>query len=193
MKFVLGIFRKLKPARTDRTVNHLGKKCFFACHRYRSIYFYRPQTKFAKVMFLHVCVRPQGGGEYLVRYITRTRYTPWTRYPPSPQTRYTPPDQVPPWTTYTPRQVHPPDQVPPGPGTPPRQVHPPDQVHPWTRYTPDQVPPWTRYTPPDQVHPPDQVNSLGRYTPRPGTPPHPHLLDQVHPQTRYTPPEQYML
>ena len=25
-------------------------------------HFYRPQTNFAKVMFLHVCVCPQGGG-----------------------------------------------------------------------------------------------------------------------------------
>ena len=53
---------------------------------------YRPQTKFAKVMFLHMSVilSTGGGGEYLGRY--------------------TPPDQVhPPGTRYTPL----------GPGTPP--------------------------------------------------------------------------
>ena len=40
-----------------------------------NIHIYRPQTKFAKVMFLHVCVCPQGVGEYLGRD-PGTRYTP---------------------------------------------------------------------------------------------------------------------
>ena len=58
-----------------------------------SAYFYRPQTKFAKVMFLHMSVCPRGG-EYLGRYTTTPpragtpplgRYTPPGRYPPLPQ------------------------------------------------------------------------------------------------------------
>ena len=73
----------------------------------RTRYFYCPQTKFTKVMFLHLSVCPQGGGQYLGRY---------------------PPGQVPP-SRYTPGQVHPPPQT----GTPlgrytPGQV-PPATVH----------------------------------------------------------------
>ena len=83
----------------------------------------------AKVMFLHVCVCPQWGGEweYLDRYPLGTRYTPPGPGTP-PRTRYIPLGPgTPPGTRYTPRdQVHPPDQVHlPGPGTPPG-----------TRYTP---------------------------------------------------------
>ena len=65
---------------------------------------YRPQTKFAKVMILHVSVCPQGRGEYLVRYL------PWVGTPPG---RFisqagTPPRQVPPGQVQTPppRAVH---------------------------------------------------------------------------------------
>ena len=61
-------------------------------------YFYRPQTKFAKVMFLHVSVCPRGEGEYLGRYppgqVHRT-----DRYPPG---RYIPQADTP-----HPQQVHP--------------------------------------------------------------------------------------
>ena len=121
-----------------------------------SLYFYRPQTKFAKVIFLHVCVCLQGG--------VPGQVPPWDKVPPR--------DQVHPQGPGTPQdQVHP-----PGPGTPPwDQVHPPrTRDTPQTRYTllrpgtptRDQVPPW------DQVHPPGT-----RYTPLgPGTP-----QDQVHP------------
>ena len=71
------------------------------------------RNEVAKVMFLHVCVCPQGG-EYLGRYPPGTRYTPpGTRYTPR-GTRYTPWDQVHPPTRYTPL-VH---SL--GPGSPPR-------------------------------------------------------------------------
>ena len=68
--------------------------------------YYRPQTKFAKVMFLHVSCHS----------VHRVRST-WQVNPPAgtpPRTRYNPPDQV----------------HPPGPGTPPEQVAPREQVHP---------------------------------------------------------------
>ena len=127
------------------------------CGTHQFSNYYRPQTKFAKVMFLHLSVSHSvHGGEYLGRYSPlRTMYTPQTRY--TPQTIYTP-------------QVHP-----PGPGTPPRTRYTPqtrytpsrDQVHPLGPHTPP-----TRYTP-NQVHPLDQVHPPG-----PGTP---------HPGTRYTP------
>ena len=47
---------------------------------------YRPQTKFAKVMFLHVCVCPQGGGGCLVPGGgVLGRGGVWSRWrPPSP-------------------------------------------------------------------------------------------------------------
>ena len=113
--------------------------------------FYRPQTKFAKVMF-YTCLSVimfTGGGEYLGRYTGTyplgpgkppgTRYTPWDQvYPPEPGTPLGP--GTPPGTEYTP---------PPGPGTLPL-----DQVHPPGPGTPPPPPPW------DQVHPPG-----------PGTPP----------------------
>ena len=66
------------------------------------IYHYRPQTKFAKVIFLHLSVSYSvHRGEYL------------GRCPP----RYSPAD--------TPLRAGTPPQA----GTPPRQVHPPGQVH----------------------------------------------------------------
>ena len=68
---------------------------------------YRPQTKFAKVMFLHLSVSHSvhRRGEYL------GRYSPWQVHPP---------EQVPPW------QVH------PLAGTLPGRVYPPGLVHsPW--------------------------------------------------------------
>ena len=72
--------------------------------------YYRPQTKFAKVMFLHMSVCPQG--EYL------GRYTPWAGIHP--------PGQVHPPGRYPPGQVHTPlaRYTPPWPGTSPGQVHP---------------------------------------------------------------------
>ena len=59
---------------------------------------YRPQTKFAKVMFLHVSVCPQEGktwaGTPPGRYTPLGRYTPWVGTPPG---QVHPPGQVPPW------------------------------------------------------------------------------------------------
>ena len=80
--------------------------------------YYRPQTKLAKVMFLHVSVILSTGGSTWVGTPwpgtppTRTRYSPpWTRYTP-PETRYTPSGPgTPPWTRSTPQdQVHPTEQ-----------------------------------------------------------------------------------
>ena len=52
---------------------------------------YRPQTKFAKVMFLHVTVCPQGGGStWAGTPLAGT--PPWQVHPPG---RYTPSGQVP--------------------------------------------------------------------------------------------------
>ena len=101
--------------------------------------YYRPQRSWGKVMFLQVCVILFTGRGVPDQVPPRpgtpwTKYTPQTRYPPSPGLGTPPWDQVhPPRTRYSL----------PGPGTPP------------TRYTPlDQVHPQTRYTPLDQVHPP---------------------------------------
>ena len=77
-------------------------------------YFYRPQTKFAKVMFLHVCVCPHGEGGVP------------GQVPPGPCTH--PPGQV----HHPSDQVNPPGQVhPPGPGT-----HTAGPGTPSGRYTP---------------------------------------------------------
>ena len=107
--------------------------------------FYRPQTKFEKVMFLYLSVSHSiHRGEYLGRYtIPPGRYTPLGRYPP--RTRYTP-------GRYTPR----------------------DQVHPQTRYTPWAGTPPGPGTPPGTRNPtlPRPGTPPGRYTPAgPGTPP----------------------
>ena len=81
-------------------------------------YFYRPQTKFAKVMFLHVSVCPQGG----VPVHPLGSGTPTGPGTP-PRTRYTPWDQE-----------HSPSY---GPGTLPNdQVHPSGSGTPPTRNTP---------------------------------------------------------
>ena len=86
---------------------------------------------------------------------------PQTRYTP-PGTRYTPP--VGPGTPPGWDQVHPPSGT---RYTPPDQVPPWDQVPPQTRYTPpDQVPPQTRYTPPGPGTPPrtrEIRSTCGRY------------------------------
>ena len=86
---------------------------------------YRPQTKFAKVMFSQVSVCPQWG-EYLGRYPS------WAGTPQAGTSS----GQVQP-----PRAGTPPGQVPPQTGTPrsryttPRQVHPPGTVHTGIRST----------------------------------------------------------
>ena len=91
---------------------------------------YRPQTKFAKVMFLHVSVILSTGG----------RGNTWAGTPS--RTRYTPRPGTPLRTRYTL----------PGPGTPPppRTGTPRDRVHPL--HPRPGTPPWTRYTP-WPVHP----------------------------------------
>ena len=110
----------------------------------------RPQTKFAKVMFLHVSVCPRGTevpGQVLPGQVH-----------PSPL------GQVPPWAG-TPWAGTPLVGTPPWPGTPPqastpRQVHHPwaGTSHPWAgtpppfRYTPSGYTPPGRYTPPGTVH-----------------------------------------
>ena len=76
-------------------------------------YFYRSQTKFAKVMFLHVCVCPHEGGSTWAGTHQNQVHTPRASTPPprpgkppwadtTAGTRYTHP-----WTRYTLRQVHP--------------------------------------------------------------------------------------
>ena len=98
-----------------------------------SVNYYHPQTKFAKVMFLHVSVCPRGrgstwAGTHPGRY-TPGRYTPtWQVHPhlagTPPPGRYTPTWQVHPHLAGTP---------PPGRYTP---AGTPWQVHPSGRYTP---------------------------------------------------------
>ena len=89
--------------------------------------YYHPQTKFAKVMFLHLSVNHSvhGGGRGTLAGTPHWagtppgRYTtPWAGTPPN---RYTspqagkPPGRYPPWADTPPGQVHPP----PGRYTPP--------------------------------------------------------------------------
>ena len=108
--------------------------------------FYRPQTKFAKVMFSQVSVCPQGGVCPIACWDTPLwqvhllgRYTPLGRHPlgrytpgQTPPGRYThlgtPPDRYTPWAG-TPLGMHTPRQVPSWTDTPLGR-HPPGQVHP---------------------------------------------------------------
>ena len=117
-------------------------------------YYYRPQTKFAKVMFLHLSVILFTGG------------STWAGTP----------GQVHPPGRYTPQQVHP-HPHPLGRYTPwagtSQAGTPPGQVHPLGRYTP----PWAG-TPPGKYTPP------GRYTPRVGIPLGRYTLQQVNPPPR---------
>ena len=111
-----------------------------------TIHYYRPQTKFAKVMFLQVPVCPGGG---LPGQVPPGRYTPPGQvHPPLPPGRYTPGRYTPPVGTPPTRQVHP-WQVQPltrqvhplagttshPTGTPPGQVHRPAKVHAGIRST----------------------------------------------------------
>ena len=67
------------------------------------------KRNFAKVMFLHVSVCPQGAGA-APGQVPPGRYTPWAGTPPGskPPGRYTPQAGTPPWTgTPPPSQVHP--------------------------------------------------------------------------------------
>ena len=97
------------------TTGVLTLKIIYTKRKRTRNHFYRPPTKFAKVMFLHLSVSHSvHGGQYLGRYPTRDQvHSPSTRYPPGPGTPPGP-DTPPPGTRYTPwDQVHPPDQVPP--------------------------------------------------------------------------------
>ena len=135
-------------------------------------HYYRPQMKFAKVMFSQVSVCPQWGG------------STWAGIPPG---RYTHTPPTPPPRAGIPQQVHPPGQVhTPQAGTPPSGRYLPGHVPPRTGTPPGRHPragthpqagtPSQAGTPPRQVHPSGQVPP-GRYTPQAGTPP-----------GRYTPP-----
>ena len=112
----------------------------------------------AKVMFLQVCVCPQGGA--CLSACWDARPPPWIRQTPPPATRQTPPR---------------PGRYPRGPG---RHYPPLDQADtPGTRQTPpDQAdPPRTRQTPPGPGRPP-------------GTRKTPPWTRQTSPGTRQTPP-----
>ena len=97
---------------------------------------YRPQTKFAKVMFSQVSVCPQWG-EYL------GRYPPWVGTPPGRYTPWagtTPPDRYTPWADsppgrYTPGTDTPPAGTPRGRYTTPQTGTPPPTVHAGIRST----------------------------------------------------------
>ena len=113
----------------DLTIHHTGKAGTWRSTERPSCY--RPQTKFAKVMFSQVSVCPRGV---------------WQTPPGQvhPLGRYTP------WAGIAPGQVHPPGKVQPPQagtspwaGTPPLgQVYPPGRYILLGRYTPG------RYTPP---------------------------------------------
>ena len=138
----------------------------------KSTDYYRPQTKFAKVMFLNLSVSysVHRGGSTWAGTPPLGRYTPWQVHPPGqvhllagtpPQAgtphlgRYTPSGQVHPLGRYTPWVGTPPGQVYPLVGTLPRQVHP-------SRYTIQAGTPSRQVHPlPGQVHPlPGQVHLL---------------------------------
>ena len=123
-------------------------------HQHNICYFCRPQTKFAKVMFLHVSVILSTGG-VPGQVPPRTRYTPLGSG--TPPGRYTPPQARYPPGRVNPPGRFPPDQVPPRPCTPRAGTSPLDQVHiPRPCTLPGQV------HPPDRVHPPVPVHA-GRY------------------------------
>ena len=117
--------------------------------------YYRPQTKFAKVMFLHLSVSHSvHRGEYLGGYTPRQVHLSWAGTPPGqvhPLGRYTP------FGRYTPLgQVHPPGRY-----TPPEQVHPLGRLHPL----------WWVHPSPGQVHPPAGTPTWAGTPPLAGTPP----------------------
>ena len=97
-----------------RPQNFVSKlTCIQYWHKYCRFY-YHPQTKFAKVMFLHLSVSHSVYRGYL------GRYPPWQAHPPG---RYTPLWQVHPPGRYTPLLA----------GTPPSGRYTP---FPLGRYTP---------------------------------------------------------
>ena len=87
-------------------------------------YSYRPQTKFAKVMFLHLSVSHSVQGGVLPQCMMG--YTPQQQTPPWQQT---PPQEADtPWEADTPS---PGSRHPPAADTPPGRRHPPRAVHAW--------------------------------------------------------------
>ena len=104
---------------------------YFLYSRIVCFVYYRPQTKFAKVMYLHLPGggtpgTPAGQVHPLGRYTPSGRYTPIGRYTPqvgtSPLGRYIPLAGTPNWEgTHTPRQVHSPGRYTPNRYTPSEQ------------------------------------------------------------------------
>ena len=130
--------------------NRDNRKCQFCSY-------YRQQTKFAKVMFLHVsvchsvhgergwCLLPGAGCASVPRppghdtpYPNPGRHPPGTRHPHSPGTSHAPPGAG----ACS-------DRHPLGPDTPlPGQAPPWDQTPPWAGTPPDHTPHRTRHPPP---------------------------------------------
>ena len=99
--------------------------------------FYRPQTKFAKVTFLHLSVSHSvhRGVCFSVCWDThpsRTRHPPGTSHPPGSR--------------------NPPGADPPGSRPPSRSRQPPQTKHPWSRHPPQQAPPEAGTPPFPTVH-----------------------------------------
>ena len=129
-------------------------------------YCYRPLTKFAKVIFLHLSVSHSAHrGEYLGRS-PLGRYTP-RQVPPG---RYIPWAGTPPWAGTLPQAG-----TTPWAGTPPLDRYTSWASTPQDKYTPRQVHPPGRYIP-QACTPP-----LGRYTPLPqaDTPPLATVHDRI--------------
>ena len=108
-------------------------------------YYYRPQTKFAKVMFLHLSVSHsvhRGSGCLSQCMLGNTpqppaqEQTPWEQTPPGrhPLRSRHPPGADTPW-----EQTSPWEQTPPGSRHPPRQT-PPGRHLPGSRHPPGQTP-----------------------------------------------------
>ena len=103
---------------------------------------YRPQTKFAKVMFLHLSVILFTGGclpQCMLGYTPSGADTPWSRHPPGADipSQQTPLEQTPT-----------PEQTPPGADTPEQTPPTPwEQTLPLSRHPPEQTPPRSRHPP----------------------------------------------
>ena len=94
---------------------------------------YRPQTKFVKVIFLHLSVSHsvQGGGEGCLSHCM-LGYIPGQV---QPQQVHPPPSRYPPGQVHRPGQVHPLQVHPPAGTSPYNQVHPLCTVHAGIRST----------------------------------------------------------
>ena len=105
--------------------------------------FYRPQTKFAKVMFSQVSVCPQEGGVFPIAY--------WDTPPQVHPKQVNPPGQVHPLVRYTPLARHPLWAGTPWAGTP------------WAD-TPLPIACWNTHTPPNCTVHAGIWSTRGRYT-----------------------------